>query len=278
MGNSMGNNGYEYTPGKVYERVKLLFKKAGLGTTQEDISKELHVSQSSVSKWKSGIPVDKLAAISQKFDVSLDWLVLGKEDNRRDFPAETAEKPIEEYTIKDICKSFAALARIANIDIEECNDRGGSLARAVKLEISPKEDIVFEPTETDEIDEIEMSNPLVVHYIDENADRIIDFFLRWKNISMLWKNKRIGIFCPRPNEKAINANIDLLIDELPGKSIAPFLKERMKNISVASSQTAVNPVDYISTNNILIRIESESNFTERAMNQESEYSSKYISE
>ena len=188
MGNSMGNNDYEYTPGKVYERVQLLFKKVGLGTTQKDISNELHVSQSSVSKWKSGIPTDKLAAISKRFCVSLDWLVFGKEDDKKDFPAEPAEKPIEEYTVKDICKAFVALSNIGDVRFsvshplkETCH----KLAPVYTICFTPKE-YVKEKLNCDIGEYANTNLDIVIHYIDNRFEEIFHFFENKRNIELFF--------------------------------------------------------------------------------------------
>ena len=124
----MSNSG-GHSPQKTYNRIKELLEKNGYDTSnQEKIGDAVNVSRSSVQRWQNNFPkMDDLIFISQKFGVSLDWLVFGKEDNKKDSPAETAEKPIKGYTLEkdtheefavyDICKAFANLSKICNIRI-----------------------------------------------------------------------------------------------------------------------------------------------------------------
>lgn len=62
-------------------RLYQLRKQKGL--SQEELANRLNVSRQTVSKWEVGDStpdVEKLIAISDLFDVSLDKLVMGKED------------------------------------------------------------------------------------------------------------------------------------------------------------------------------------------------------
>lgn len=133
----MSNSG-GHSPQKTYNRIKELLEKNGYDTSnQEKIGDAVNVSRSSVQRWQNNFPkMDDLIFISQKFGVSLDWLVFGKEDNKKDSPAETAEKPIKGYTLEkdtheefavyDICKAFANLSKICNIRIiPESNQNTG---------------------------------------------------------------------------------------------------------------------------------------------------------
>ena len=46
----------------------------------DEIEKELGIGNGSIAKWTKSKPsVENILKISQKFDVSLDWLVTGKE-------------------------------------------------------------------------------------------------------------------------------------------------------------------------------------------------------
>lgn len=138
MGGFMVGTNSGYSPKNTYDRIKELLEKNGYDvSSDEKMGEVLKTSKSSVQRWKNNFPrVDDLIFISQKFGVSLDWLVFGKEENKKDSSAETAEKPIEENTLKkdtdtnftvyDICKAFANLSRICNIRIiSESNQNTG---------------------------------------------------------------------------------------------------------------------------------------------------------
>ena len=54
------------------------------GFSQEELAGRLNVSRQTVSKWEVGDStpdMEKLSAMSDLFDVSLDYLVMGKESN-----------------------------------------------------------------------------------------------------------------------------------------------------------------------------------------------------
>ena len=62
------------------------------GFSQEELASRLNVSRQTVSKWEVGDStpdMEKLAAMSELFDVSLDQLVLGKEVPQGEVPAKS---------------------------------------------------------------------------------------------------------------------------------------------------------------------------------------------
>ena len=64
-------------------RLYQLRKQKGL--SQEELANRLNVSRQTVSKWEVGDStpdMEKLVAMSDLFDVSLDKLVMGKEDEK----------------------------------------------------------------------------------------------------------------------------------------------------------------------------------------------------
>ncbi len=64
----------------ITQRIIELRKQTGL--SQEEFGEKLGLSRQSISKWETGeaIPdVDNLILLSQKYDISIDYLLLGKE-------------------------------------------------------------------------------------------------------------------------------------------------------------------------------------------------------
>lgn len=81
------------------ERIILARKQAGL--TQEQLGERLGVSRQAVSKWESGQANPDVAYISEMcklFDVSADWLLLGKEPNIDSTGTASEELPPREKT------------------------------------------------------------------------------------------------------------------------------------------------------------------------------------
>lgn len=115
------------SPSETFERIKKVLEKNGYDvSSNEKIASAVNSSKSSVQRWKNSFPrMDDLIYISQRFSVSLDWLIYGKEqinslvsketDNQAESKNIQIEKPIEEYTTKDICNAFIALSNIADI-------------------------------------------------------------------------------------------------------------------------------------------------------------------
>ena len=64
------------------DKLYMLRKKSGL--SQEQLAEQLSVSRQAISKWESGQSVpesEKLIAISNYFDVSLDYLLKDENEN-----------------------------------------------------------------------------------------------------------------------------------------------------------------------------------------------------
>lgn len=65
------------------KQIKLYREKNGL--SQEQLAKQLYVTRQSVSKWEAGevVPdLDKIITMAKIFNVSLDNLILGVNDNK----------------------------------------------------------------------------------------------------------------------------------------------------------------------------------------------------
>lgn len=80
------------------EQLKTLRQKQGL--SQEELGKQLFISRQAISKWETGETVpdlEHLIRLSEIFEVSLDYLVLGKEsvvvedtDTYMDYPEKSS--------------------------------------------------------------------------------------------------------------------------------------------------------------------------------------------
>ena len=90
-------------------RLYQLRKQKGL--SQEELANRLNVSRQTVSKWEVGDStpdMEKLIAMSDLFDVSLDKLVMGKEDEKcHDAPKSELVTAINEKVLTDKNKKKA---------------------------------------------------------------------------------------------------------------------------------------------------------------------------
>lgn len=101
-------------------RLYQLRKQKGL--SQEELANRLNVSRQTVSKWEVGDStpdMEKLIAMSDLFDVSLDTLVMGKEEERfhetpkSELVATINEKVLTEKNRKKAKSVFKIVAIIA---------------------------------------------------------------------------------------------------------------------------------------------------------------------
>lgn len=117
----------------VYTRIENLRKSRNL--SQGKLEKELGFSNGSVSKWKNSMPTtERLQKIADYFDVSLDYLINGNENNE---PALTARD--ERDIAKDLNSIMEKLASgddgPASYDGEELDPEAAELFRD-ELEIA----------------------------------------------------------------------------------------------------------------------------------------------
>ena len=85
-------------------RLYTLRKQKGL--SQEELASRLDVARQTVSKWEGGDStpdMDKLIALSELFEVSLDWLVLGKTPAQ---PAAAVQKQLTPQTRQRLKKGL----------------------------------------------------------------------------------------------------------------------------------------------------------------------------
>jgi transcriptional regulator with XRE-family HTH domain len=78
----------------IYERIEYLIKRQGI--TKKSFSEQLNISTGNMGDWKRGKSTPgthKLIEIAAYFQVSLDWLILGKKNGN----AETVNESGEDY-------------------------------------------------------------------------------------------------------------------------------------------------------------------------------------
>ncbi len=139
-----------------------------------------------ISACKRGnVTLDTLIKISKKFGVSLDWLVFGKEDDKKSPPAETTEKPIEEYTVRDICKAFLALSKVANIEVIP-NDKKDTR----RIDLTGALKITAKKATCLETDYIRRDARLAVSVVDVRALQVIGFIERKNELIDFWNRGR----------------------------------------------------------------------------------------
>ncbi len=77
------------------ERLIDLRKKAGL--SQEDLAEQLNISRQAISKWERGEStpdMDNLKVLGQIYNVSMDYLLLGKNETVLNEVSEKEQKPL----------------------------------------------------------------------------------------------------------------------------------------------------------------------------------------
>ena len=260
MGNLIGNKNipyprekYDDTPQKVYERILTLVEKEGFERSPAGIMAALNIEQPTASKWKKAFPgSNMLILIAKKFNVSLDWLVFGKEENKKDSPAETAEKPIEEYTAKDIARILVALSDVGKIDFSvdhaiksECSN----LAPIYTIRFTPKE--IVKTIQDYQINE-NVCLDVAIHHIDNRFEEIFYFLENRQQIDLYFNgfanelppryqlsNFENKIFPQELNETKIFTSFN---DEMEKNTMAPIIDtiasyydNSLKGIPLASS-------------------------------------------
>ncbi len=105
------------------DKLRLLRNQAGL--SQEELADKLNVSRQSVSKWESGISfpeIEKLIAISELFDVSIDNLL--KKTTTEAFTTENMDRLVLRFlgssqTMHSISQQLVTIMQDGKIDAQE---------------------------------------------------------------------------------------------------------------------------------------------------------------
>lgn len=257
MGGSMVGSSGGHSPQKTYNRIKELLEKNGYDTSnQEKIGDAVNVSRSSVQRWQNNFPkMDDLIFISQKFGVSLDWLVFGKEENKKDSPAETAEKPIEEYTAKDFARILVALSDIGKVDFSADrtikNDRS-SLAPIYTICFTPRETVKIQNYQIDE----DIHLDVAIHYIDNRFDEIFYFLENRQQIALYF-----GGFASElpPRYQFSNFENNIFPKELSETKIFTSFSNELEKMETDAAIDAINQYSKPHEGNTPLGIAKESN-------------------
>lgn len=83
---------------------RLLTLRKGMDLTQEQLAEKINVSRQSVSKWESGQAVpelEKIVALSEVFDVTIDYLLKPSEIDELSVKTEMLEKQQQQILIRE---------------------------------------------------------------------------------------------------------------------------------------------------------------------------------
>ncbi len=110
-------------PQKIILKEQLLLLRQKASVTQEKLADAMGVSRQSVQKWESGAALpdpEKIAALADFFDVSLDFLMQGRE------PEAPTEKPLSKPLLPDYEKPerWEAYYEALPIEFRQCLDEG----------------------------------------------------------------------------------------------------------------------------------------------------------
>ncbi|MEE1032615.1 MAG: helix-turn-helix domain-containing protein [Ruminococcus sp.] len=84
------------------------------GLSQEELAGRIHVSRQTVSKWELGDStpdLEKLVALGDLFEISLDEMVLGKKAESEQIPVEKTETFLEQVEEKVLTQENKARAK-----------------------------------------------------------------------------------------------------------------------------------------------------------------------
>lgn len=158
----MGNSSEKdllITPKILYDRVenKLVengyLVAPGVNGNGKKIAQFFDVTPPTVSKWKLNFPgADMLVTIASRLNVSLDWLLTGK-DFHKEAPTATqkepdpgepvqTEKDIDDYTVTDICKAIIVMSECTDMKITEITSNNPyNFFKGIRIDLIPKESI-----------------------------------------------------------------------------------------------------------------------------------------
>lgn len=83
---------------------RLLTLRKGMDLTQEQLAEKINVSRQSVSKWESGQAVpelEKIVALSEVFDITIDYLLKPSEIDELSVKTEMLEKQQQQILIRE---------------------------------------------------------------------------------------------------------------------------------------------------------------------------------
>lgn len=218
----------------------------GTKITQDDIAEYFNFNQNTVSTWKSkGPSISPLKKLANEFNISLDWLILGKgpklsvtateisQENTVQDVARSLSK--QEHTIQDVARSLSKLATITDMRIEQCTQDNSKMNtdkrnyKGIQITLFPRCKIFYtdEPLssaisriaisrmDSEKGSLVSMDKEIMIE--DNRGDLLLNFLrLFAKDL----EEYRDSIYSRVDYD--INSRVNLLISSLPTLSLAPI--------------------------------------------------------
>ena len=199
----------------------------GAKITQNDIAEYFNTTQNNVSTWKSkGPSLSPLKKLANEFNISLDWLILGKGAKLSTIPTET---------VQDMARTLSKLVTITDMHIEQCTQDGPEIKEdernynGIQITLFPRREIFYandslssaisRPSALRNNSENNSLIPMdqVITIEDNRGDLLLGFLRRFTRDLEEYENSIYSRV-----DYDINSRVDLLISSLPSLSIAPI--------------------------------------------------------
>lgn len=199
---------------------------------QKDIAEYFNFGQNTVSTWKSkGPSIPPLKKLANEFNISLDWLILGKGPKL----SVTATEISQDDTIQDVARSLSKLATITDMHIEQCTQDGPEVNEdernynGIQITLFPRRELFY--TDKSLLNATSRPGALinnsdnntlapmdrVITIEDNRGDLLLGFLRRFTRDLEEYRNSIYSRV-----DYDINSRVELLISSLPALSIAPI--------------------------------------------------------
>lgn len=194
----------------------------GAKIIQDDIAAYFNVNQNTISTWKSkGPSISPLKKLANEFNISLDWLILGKGPKL----SVTATEISQDDTIQDVARSLSKLATVTDMRIKQCTQDEPEISEdepiydGIQITLFPRRDSYYE----DESNIVSIYPVLLSKKViplgrsltvEDNRGRLLLDFLRDFAID-LNRYKNTYYSCVNYDVNTLNNRANLLISSLP---------------------------------------------------------------